>query len=174
MRRITRAAAFLLGLLLTAVLPAVALAEEGTGVEPVWDTSRQTAPLRETEEVVLDEPEPGRKGEQSQGTASILEELEILMTMCGTIREALLAGEDQINLRDLNLTDTCAQFRHIGYFCPYFDGGYIDGKLYKNSSGQYTRLQLENTLDAVPPSSGETTPAMPVMSASQYSSGAST
>ena len=148
MRRITRAMAFLLGLLLAAALPVAALAEEGTGIEPVWDTSRQTAPLRETKEFVLDEPEPGRKGEQSRGTASILEELEILMTMCGTIRESLLAGEDQIDLRDLNLTDTCVQFRHIGYFCPYLNGGFIDVKLYKYSSGQYTRLELENTLDA--------------------------
>ncbi|MBR4744357.1 MAG: hypothetical protein IK082_09225 [Oscillospiraceae bacterium] len=148
MRRVIRATAFLLGLLLAAVLPAAALAEERTGSEPVWDTSRQTAPLRETEEVVLDEPEPGRKGEQNRDTASILEELEILMTMCGTIREALLEGEDQIDLYDLNLTNSCAQFRHIGYFCPYFDGTSINGKLYRYTSGRYTRLELENTLDA--------------------------
>ena len=147
MRRITRATAFLLGLLLAAVLPAAALAEEGTGIEAEWDTSRQTAPLRETKEFVLDEPEPGKKGEQSRGAKSITDELEILMTMCGNIREALLAGEEQIDLYDLELTDSSAQFNHIGYFCPYFDGNSIDGSLWKYSTGRYTRLQLKNTMD---------------------------
>ena len=56
MRRITRATAFLLGLLLAAVLPAAALAEEGTGIEPVWDTSRQTAPLREAMRALTGRP----------------------------------------------------------------------------------------------------------------------
>ena len=132
-------------LLMTATLsvPGAAAALSDTaepGKEPV---------LHFTEQYLDDtESRTPTAAQEAAAPLSVREQVSVMHELCADIREALLAGESSVSLSALDISTTNQQFRHIGYYCPYFDGVDITGTLYYSGSGIYTRLVLSNTLTA--------------------------
>ena len=150
MRPFKRGITVLLCLLLLTAGSVAALAEGSEDGVTKYVGEHPKAPMKKT----VFEPDRGyaSKGETSGREKAAAgytpeEELGLLTELCDRIRAGLLDGEQYVSVDDLSLPVGSAQVKHIGFYCPYFDGTNISARLlYYYGSDVCSRIQLTNSL----------------------------
>lgn len=134
---------FMIFLNLCLLIPPINIMAEERGQQEsvIEPTGLQTPP----------EPQPDPEIEEKIGENDGIQQFsletsqeEIFTTVEERVKEALLAGETQVNVLDLQIPSE-ENLYNVLYYSPYFSNG-IDASFYYSPGGCYTRILIRNTM----------------------------
>ncbi len=149
MKKYLKAGSFILMSMMVALssFSSVAFAVESDGnAEKYAEETLHTLEADMWKEPVVEEI-PAAAAEDAQIGAQAEEEYEeeeLLFLLEDKVKTALLAGETQVNIRDLHVDRNKYRIQYLQFFSPYFSNGIELASLY--AGNYYVEIRLENSM----------------------------